>query len=94
MLKEIATVSYHNCAVNQYESISFLSGDVVTVLPTCTVPLTFLDRRNWQTITPMGNFRSVYSVDYLTSGEKPKIIVKSPEGVPRILRQYSEKIIN
>jgi len=57
------------------------SGDIITVLPTCVVPLPYLIRANWKKVTQMGNFRSVYSVDILESGIHPHLVVKSPERV-------------
>ena len=68
--------AYGNCEM-QY----FPSGDLVLLLPTRTMPIDYFNRQHWKLMTPMTNFRRVYSVDRLTDGTRPKIVVKSPERV-------------
>lgn len=80
--------SFHKTEVDRllnrygtHQSYESLSGNIVTVLPTCFVPLTYLEKKDWKIITGMGHFRGVYSVDTLLDGTKPKIVVKSPERI-------------
>jgi len=61
------------------ESMRGENGDRIVLLPSRTVPARFLDRTTWDRKIPMGNFRSVYSVDTTTDGEKPGLVVKTAE---------------
>lgn len=55
------------------------SGDLITVLPTSRVPLSYLVRDNWRKIDPVGNFRGVDIIERLIDGTDPALVVKSPE---------------
>lgn len=63
------------------ETYRLVSEDILTAFPTRTVPIEHLFRENWKTVTQMGNMRSVFSVDTLTDGTHPNIVVKSPEEI-------------
>lgn len=65
-------------------------GDIITVLPTCEVPLDHLSPQNWDfdNMLQMGKTRSVLSVE-LTDGTHPGIIAKSPE---RVFTQHPTKL--
>lgn len=66
-------------------------GDKVTVLPTCGVPVSYLDRKNWARVLQLGNTRSVKLVDSLQDGTKPYMVVKSPERVFTTENRWLEK---
>lgn len=61
------------------QSYEIPTGETITVFSTCSVPIPHLIRENWDRKTAMGHFRGVYSVDSLSDGVKPDIVVKSPE---------------
>lgn len=63
------------------ENYKFPSGGGVIVLPTCSVPLGYLDRKNWGRVIHMGNFREVKAIRILDEVTKPAVVVKSPERV-------------
>jgi hypothetical protein len=63
------------------ETITGNNGERITVLPSCEVPLTYLQPDNWMVTTGVGNCRSVRSIDRLKNGDKPKLYIKSPERI-------------
>lgn len=65
-------------------------GDKITILPTCSVPIDYLDRTNWRKKTQMGNFRDVWSIDSLDNDIRPGLVVKSPERVFSAKSKVSE----
>lgn len=63
----------------QIEIIQTPAGDHAVLLPSRSIPERYLDRTLWQERIGMGNRRRVYSVDRLTTGEDPGIVVREAE---------------
>ncbi len=74
-----------------YKTYVLPSGEKATILPTCVVPIDYLNRDNWAKTNQMGKFRQVVAVQVLSDGVSPEIVVKSPERVltkePRCLEK-------
>ncbi len=68
-----------------------VNGRIITILPTCDVPLEHLLEENWRrtwsdepvkcSSNSYGHFRFVWNVQRLASGEKISIYVKHPERI-------------
>ncbi len=65
----------------RYQTHEFPSGERITVLPTCTVPLDYLVRENWVKQRSLGSFRGVADIVSLSNRIDSQTIVKSPERV-------------
>src|SRR2546421_115266 len=80
----IVSLSQMDALLSRYghvERFETDSGARITVLPTCEIPVEHLLPENWDITTPVGNFRSVKSIDRLHDGTKPGIYIKGPERV-------------
>ena len=66
-----------------------LDGNRVLLLPGSSTPLEHLAANNWLKTVQMGNARSVRSIDMLSDGTDPALVVKSPE---RIFTTSSRRI--
>ncbi len=64
-----------------YETWETPSGDTITLLLPCSVPVETLIPDNWGVAVPMGNTRGVRGIDTLKNGSRVNIVVKSPERV-------------
>lgn len=63
------------------EIIQTPAGEHAILLPSRLVPDRYLDRSLWDRTVGMGNRRKVYSIDRLTTGEDPGLVVREAERV-------------
>ena len=56
-----------------------IGDEEVVLLPSRSVPERYLDKSLWERKVGMGTARCVYSVDQLTTGEDPQLVVKNGE---------------
>lgn len=68
-------------AYGGYETWETPSGDKITLLLPCSVPVETLIPDNWGIGVPMGNTRDVKEIKTLRNGNHAGIVVKSPERI-------------